>query len=140
MIPGFAFSMKSGPKNGWHSIVPLCLRSKTAAHFCMFPKVKSAGYGPGNAPVYLNVYDLTPINGYVYWAGIGIFHSGVEGLACKSFLNIFLDDEWQIKCVIRVTISLGLYILALHHCSFASSPGLQMMVLVSKLVKHAMYP
>ncbi|CAA0831578.1 PPPDE putative thiol peptidase family protein [Striga hermonthica] len=29
-------------------------------------------------PVYLNVYDLTPINGYVYWAGLGIFHSGVE--------------------------------------------------------------
>lgn len=81
----------------------------------MFPKVKSAGYGPGNAPVYLNVYDLTPINGYVYWAGIGIFHSGVEGSARKSFLNIFLDDEWQIKCIIIVTISLGLYILALHH-------------------------
>ncbi|CAI0420114.1 unnamed protein product [Linum tenue] len=31
------------------------------------------------APVYLNVYDLAPtINGYVYWAGLGAFHSGVE--------------------------------------------------------------
>ncbi|KAH9300816.1 hypothetical protein KI387_012399, partial [Taxus chinensis] len=29
-------------------------------------------------PIYLNVYDLTPMNGYVYWAGLGIFHSGVE--------------------------------------------------------------
>ncbi|GFZ10297.1 PPPDE putative thiol peptidase family protein [Actinidia rufa] len=28
--------------------------------------------------LYLNVYDLTPMNGYVYWAGFGIFHSGVE--------------------------------------------------------------
>jgi hypothetical protein len=28
--------------------------------------------------VYLNVYDLTPMNGYVYWAGLGVFHSGVE--------------------------------------------------------------
>lgn len=45
----------------------------------MFPKVKAADYSPGNAPVYLNVYDLTPVNGYVYWAGIGIFHSGLEG-------------------------------------------------------------
>jgi hypothetical protein len=30
------------------------------------------------APVYLNVYDLTPMNGYVYWVGLGIFHSGIE--------------------------------------------------------------
>ncbi|KAL5562613.1 hypothetical protein UlMin_032360 [Ulmus minor] len=44
----------------------------------MFPKVKAAGFSPGNSPVYLNVYDLTPVNGYVYWAGVGIFHSGVE--------------------------------------------------------------
>ncbi|KAL5698090.1 hypothetical protein ACHQM5_029171 [Ranunculus cassubicifolius] len=28
--------------------------------------------------VILNVYDLTPINGYVYWFGFGIFHSGIE--------------------------------------------------------------
>ena len=34
--------------------------------FCIFPKVKSASYGPGNTPIYLNVYDLTPMNGYVY--------------------------------------------------------------------------
>ncbi|CAA6657555.1 unnamed protein product [Spirodela intermedia] len=44
----------------------------------MFPKVRSVGQTSGNAPVYLNVYDLTPVNGYVYWAGFGIFHSGVE--------------------------------------------------------------
>ena len=34
----------------------------------------------GTAPVYLNVYDLTPINGYAYWLGLGVFHSGVQGL------------------------------------------------------------
>ncbi|XP_009104477.1 deSI-like protein At4g17486 isoform X1 [Brassica rapa] len=32
----------------------------------------------GNVPVYLNVYDLTPINGYAYWFGLGVYHSGVE--------------------------------------------------------------
>eukprot|EP01023_Acetabularia_acetabulum_P028387 TRINITY_DN26822_c1_g1_i4.p1 TRINITY_DN26822_c1_g1~~TRINITY_DN26822_c1_g1_i4.p1 ORF type:complete len:191 (-),score=16.01 TRINITY_DN26822_c1_g1_i4:181-753(-) len=29
-------------------------------------------------PVYLNVYDLTEQNGYMYWCGFGVFHSGVQ--------------------------------------------------------------
>lgn len=33
----------------------------------------------GSAPVYLNVYDLTSINGYAYWLGLGAYHSGVQG-------------------------------------------------------------
>ncbi|KAG2723228.1 hypothetical protein I3843_02G138700 [Carya illinoinensis] len=32
----------------------------------------------GTVPVYLNVYDLTPINGYAYWFGLGAYHSGVQ--------------------------------------------------------------
>ena len=32
------------------------------------------------ALLYLNVYDLTPINKYLYWCGLGIFHSGIEGI------------------------------------------------------------
>ncbi|KAH8510768.1 hypothetical protein POPTR_004G151200v4 [Populus trichocarpa] len=70
--------MISRPKNGWHSLMPLCFRGKAVTGFCIFPKVKSSGYSPGNTPVYLNVYDLTDINGYAYWAGFGIYHSGVE--------------------------------------------------------------
>ncbi|XP_077217129.1 PPPDE putative thiol peptidase family protein [Tasmannia lanceolata] len=70
--------MKSGSKKSWNAITPLRLRGKSAARFCLFSKVRSAGLTPGNAAVYLNVYDLTPMNGYVYWAGLGIFHSGVE--------------------------------------------------------------
>ncbi|CAL5428989.1 unnamed protein product [Camellia sinensis] len=31
----------------------------------------------GKVPVHLNVYDLTPINGYAYWLGLGVYHSGV---------------------------------------------------------------
>ncbi|CAM8898703.1 unnamed protein product [Rhodiola kirilowii] len=32
----------------------------------------------GKVPVYLNVYDLTSVNGYAYWLGLGAFHSGVQ--------------------------------------------------------------
>ncbi|XP_070041625.1 deSI-like protein At4g17486 isoform X2 [Nicotiana tomentosiformis] len=70
--------MKSKLKNGLCSVVPLHLQGESATRFCMFPKVKSACCSPGNTPVYLNVYDLTPVNGYFYWAGIGVFHTGVE--------------------------------------------------------------
>ena len=37
---------------------------------------------PTPAPVvkvFLNIYDISPINNYLYWFGLGIFHSGVEG-------------------------------------------------------------
>ncbi|XP_068649978.1 deSI-like protein At4g17486 isoform X1 [Aristolochia californica] len=34
--------------------------------------------GANRAQLYLNVYDLTPINNYLYWFGFGVFHSGVE--------------------------------------------------------------
>ncbi|XP_021745318.1 deSI-like protein At4g17486 [Chenopodium quinoa] len=70
--------MKLGTKKGWKSIMPLRLRGKSATRFCLFSKAKSSSPDPGNTPVYLNVYDLTPMNGYLYWAGLGIFHSGVE--------------------------------------------------------------
>ena len=65
-------------KKRWKSAVPRFLKNKSASR-CFFPKVKPANFDPGCAPVYLNVYDLTPMNGYFYWAGFGIFHSGVEG-------------------------------------------------------------
>ncbi|KAE8729216.1 J-domain protein required for chloroplast accumulation response 1, putative isoform 1 [Hibiscus syriacus] len=54
--------------------------SKSASR-CFFCKGEATSFDPGCAPVYLNVYDLTPINGYFYWAGLGIFHSGVEEYA-----------------------------------------------------------
>ncbi|XP_058190967.1 deSI-like protein At4g17486 isoform X6 [Rhododendron vialii] len=34
--------------------------------------------GSNRSLLYLNVYDLTPINNYLYWFGFGIFHSGIE--------------------------------------------------------------
>ncbi|WOG99296.1 hypothetical protein DCAR_0518644 [Daucus carota subsp. sativus] len=32
----------------------------------------------GSFPVYLNVYDLTSVNGYAYWLGLGAYHSAVQ--------------------------------------------------------------
>ena len=40
--------------------------------------------GAETTEVLLNVYDLTPINNYSYWFGVGIFHSGIEGF--ETFL------------------------------------------------------
>lgn len=34
---------------------------------------------PSAAAVYLNIYDISPLNHYLYWFGLGIFHSGIEG-------------------------------------------------------------
>ena len=43
----------------------------------------SGGVAPtGGHSVVLNVYDLTPMNNYVHWCGLGIFHSAVEGERC----------------------------------------------------------
>ncbi|XP_051148034.1 deSI-like protein At4g17486 isoform X1 [Andrographis paniculata] len=33
---------------------------------------------PGSVAVHLNVYDLSSVNGYAYWLGLGVFHSGVR--------------------------------------------------------------
>lgn len=41
--------------------------------------VKEEEDGDGGSLLYLNVYDLTPVNNYLYWVGLGIFHSGIEG-------------------------------------------------------------
>ncbi|XP_021893641.1 deSI-like protein At4g17486 isoform X3 [Carica papaya] len=39
---------------------------------------EQANGGSSRSLLYLNVYDLTPINNYLYWFGLGVFHSGVE--------------------------------------------------------------
>lgn len=53
----------------------------------MFCRLMSRKRKTGSVPVYLNVYDLTPMNGYAYWLGLGIYHSGVQGLC--SFVFFF---------------------------------------------------
>ncbi|CAL9170943.1 unnamed protein product [Musa hybrid cultivar] len=44
----------------------------------MFARAPSRERRSRPVPVYLNVYDLTPINGYAYWLGLGVYHSGVQ--------------------------------------------------------------
>ncbi|XP_057957098.1 deSI-like protein At4g17486 [Malania oleifera] len=44
----------------------------------MLCKMVSRKRKSGSVPVYLNVYDLTTINGYAYWLGLGVYHSGVQ--------------------------------------------------------------
>ncbi len=45
---------------------------------CGLAAVSKSNNSSSPVPVYLNVYDLTPLNGYFYWIGIGIYHSGIE--------------------------------------------------------------
>uniref|UniRef100_A0A0C9S5S8 TSA: Wollemia nobilis Ref_Wollemi_Transcript_18583_1184 transcribed RNA sequence n=1 Tax=Wollemia nobilis TaxID=56998 RepID=A0A0C9S5S8_9CONI len=39
--------------------------------------------GSNKTQLYLNVYDLTPLNNYMYWFGVGIFHSGIEAFGME---------------------------------------------------------
>lgn len=51
------------------------------------------GVQKSRALLYLNVYDLTPVNNYLYWFGLGVFHSGVEGnwlSHCTTFVFLSL--------------------------------------------------
>ncbi|KAG0497409.1 hypothetical protein HPP92_002100 [Vanilla planifolia] len=50
---------------------------------CLLPRLpttkrKINGEGSSSTHLYLNVYDLTPMNNYLYWFGLGIYHSGIE--------------------------------------------------------------
>jgi len=53
-------------------------------------KSSKNGVASGSVPVYLNVYDLTPMNGYAYWFGLGVYHSGVQG---SSFFFLSLTHS-----------------------------------------------
>jgi hypothetical protein len=50
------------------------------------------GVQKSRALLYLNVYDLTPVNNYLYWFGLGVFHSGVEGTCVLHFTTFVLDS------------------------------------------------
>ena len=81
--------MKPGSKKGWRSTVPLVSGDESMTN-----------------PVYLNVYDLTPMNNCFYWAGLGVFHTGVEGqlfLLILFFIS-YLDAPSSIMMLVDQTI------------------------------------
>lgn len=43
------------------------------------------------AAVYLNIYDISPLNHYLYWFGLGIFHSGIQGI--PSYLVLYYPNN-----------------------------------------------
>lgn len=52
-----------------------------------------------NEPVYLNVYDISHLNTYFYWTGIGIYHSGVEGTICIIIIDFVIIIDLSIDLV-----------------------------------------
>ncbi|XP_017420182.1 deSI-like protein At4g17486 [Vigna angularis] len=64
----------------------------------------------------LNVYDLTPLNNYLYWFGFGIFHSGIEvhgkeyGFGAHDFPASGVFEVEPKKCpgfIYRCSVNLG---------------------------------
>lgn len=67
-----------------------------------------------DTPVVLNVYDLTPMNNYSVWFGLGIFHSGIEGLFLAQnliFFSFFYVSWFFIVLVIWVWFCVGFWLL-----------------------------
>ncbi|KAL2340440.1 hypothetical protein Fmac_008380 [Flemingia macrophylla] len=69
-----------------------------------------------NTHVVLNVYDLTPVNNYLYWFGFGIFHSGIEvhgkeyGFGAHDFPASGVFEVEPRKCpgfIYRCSVTLG---------------------------------
>ncbi|XP_062228249.1 deSI-like protein At4g17486 [Phragmites australis] len=42
------------------------------------PRQPRGAGAEASSPVFLNVYDVTPANGYARWLGLGVYHSGVQ--------------------------------------------------------------
>jgi hypothetical protein len=73
------------------------------------------------------VYDLTNVNGYMYWAGVGIFHTGVEGqftwllstssksqivfiksISCFiSYLGEYIETSWKQLIDMSLAVFIG---------------------------------
>ena len=67
----------------------------------------------GSIPVYLNVYDITVMNGCAYFLGLGVYHSGVQGqislypigpFLCLFFISFFMSSYFSISCLSVLTL------------------------------------
>ena len=70
--------------------------------------------------VVLNVYDLTPINNYMYWFGFGIFHSGIEGEPSILSLSLFQHDLCTAAFAFAFAFFFGNLYIALRRLLFQS--------------------
>ncbi|KAF7051489.1 hypothetical protein CFC21_059724 [Triticum aestivum] len=66
-------------------VLPAFSFSFSTAAAAAEPPTAAPSVAPAPAPapaatyaVYLNIYDISPINNYLYWFGLGIFHSAVQ--------------------------------------------------------------
>jgi deubiquitinase DESI2 len=46
-----------------------------------------------STPVFLNVYDVTPANGYARWLGLGVYHSGVQGTSPSGPVSFYFPPR-----------------------------------------------
>jgi hypothetical protein len=72
----------------------------------MFIRVMGAKRRVGAVPVHLNVYDLTPINGYAYWLGLGVYHSGVQGTGSLSLWKTLSRVDLPLKNTLNLRMRL----------------------------------
>lgn len=71
---------------------------------------ESAGGGEEEkkTPIYLNVYDISPINKYLYWFGLGIYHSGIQGNnSTISQLLLLPFILFSISCICFIPMSIN---------------------------------
>lgn len=73
MVGSAGFEVKIQPKFG-DSITMCSLLSSSGPEATK----EQSNVGKSQTHLYLNVYDLTPVNNYLYWFGLGVFHSGIE--------------------------------------------------------------
>jgi hypothetical protein len=73
--PAHALRPSPSPASSWWAGCEIC----RARGLRRRDEMDAQNDGTGT-PVLLNVYDLTPVNDYLYWLGFGVFHSGIEGI------------------------------------------------------------
>ncbi|KVH91967.1 protein of unknown function DUF862, eukaryotic [Cynara cardunculus var. scolymus] len=73
--------------------------------------------GSDHALLYLNVYDLTPVNNYLYWLGFGIFHTGIEVFSMKPVYRCFAltQNSLHAQAAMAAVVS-GVVAPLLPHC------------------------
>ncbi|KAG6476538.1 hypothetical protein ZIOFF_065780 [Zingiber officinale] len=66
--------------------------------------IDGGGDGSGKTHLYLNIYDISPVNKYLYYLGLGIFHSGLK--VCLQWLSVrFNSIRYSMSTICLVIIA-----------------------------------